>query len=80
MADLIPNEAAAGSSGLPCELRLATVVNHNSSTGTTLLFDGESEATTKRYKRLYSASLSANYRVLCAKVSGTYIILGRVYP
>lgn len=79
MADLIPNEAAAGSSGLPCELRLATVVNFSATSGSTLLFDGESEATTKRYKRLYSANLSAGYRVLCAKVSGTYVILGRVY-
>lgn len=79
MADLVTKETTAGKTPQPIELRLATVVNYNSSSGSTLLFDGESTATTKRYKRLYSYSGAANHRVLVAKISGTYIILGRVY-
>ena len=79
MGDLLIQKQTAGSTAQPVELRLATIVTYNSTTGTTLLFDGETEPTTKKFKRLYSASLGANYRVLVAKVSGTYIILGRVY-
>lgn len=80
MADLVPKEASAGRTAQPVELRLATVVNYSSSNGSTLRFDGESADTIKRYKRLYSYSGAAGHRVLVAKVSGTYIILGRVYP
>lgn len=79
MNNLIIQQQNAGNAAQPVELRLATVVDYNSTTGSTLLFDGESTATTKRYKRLYSYSGAANHRVLVAKVSGTYIILGRVY-
>ena len=79
MADLLIQNQNAGNVAQPAELRLATIANYNSSTGSTLIFDGETEPTTKRYKRLYSYSGAANHRVLVAKVSGTYIILGRVY-
>ena len=79
LADLIAREPGAGSTAQPVEFKLATVVSYDSTNGSTLLFDGESTATTKRYKRLYSYSGAANHRVLVAKVSGTYIILGRVY-
>lgn len=79
MTNLIIQTQNAGNAPQPVELRLATVANYNSTTGSTLIFDGEAEPTTKRYKRLYSYSGAANHRVLVAKVSGTYIILGRVY-
>lgn len=61
------------------ELLLATVGSYSSTLGTTLIFDGADTATTKRYKRVGSASLSAGNRVLVAKISGTYLILGRIY-
>lgn len=79
MAELITRDPTAGNAPKPVELRLATVADYNSSSGSTLIFDGETEPTIKRYKRLVSYSGAANHRVLVAKVSGTYIILGRVY-
>lgn len=60
------------------QLLTATVGNYNSSTGTTLIFPGQTEASQKRYKRLYSASISNGSKVLVAKVSGTYVILDRI--
>ena len=79
MDDLFITEQTAGAQPGRAELLLATVGNYNSSTGTTLIFDGTDTATTKRYKRVGSASLSAGSRVLVAKISGTYLILGRIY-
>lgn len=79
MIDLLFTELTAGLQPGRTELLLATVGNYNSSTGTTLIFDGTDTATTKRYKRVGSASLSAGNRVLVAKISGTYLILGRIY-
>lgn len=79
MDDLFIKEQTAGAQPGRAELLLATVGNYNSSTGTTLIFDGADTATTKRYKRVGSASLSAGSRVLVAKISGTYLILGRIY-
>ena len=57
---------------------VATVGDYNSSTGTTLIFPGQTTASQKRYKRLYNVSLSAGQKVLVAKLSGTYVILGRI--
>lgn len=79
MDDLFFTKLLAGVEPRRTELLLATVGNYNSSTGTTLIFDGEDTATTKRYKRVGSASLTAGSRVLVAKISGTYLILGRIY-
>ena len=61
------------------DLFIATVGNYSSSLGSTLILPGETEPTTKRYKRLGSGSLTAGARVLVAKVSGTYVILGHIY-
>lgn len=61
----------------PSQLYLATVASTNSS-GVTLIFDGAANATTKRYKRLSSYSPTANDRVLVAKMSGTYVVLGKI--
>ena len=60
------------------DLLIATITDYNSSTGSTLLLPGNTAPTVKRYKALTSASMSAGYRVLVAKVSGTYVILGRI--
>lgn len=56
------------------ELLMATV-GAVSSSGITLKFDGQDQATTKRYKSNKSITFSAGQRVLVAKVSGTYIVI-----
>lgn len=61
------------------DLFIATVGTYGAALGSTLILPGETEPTTKRYKRLGSGSLTAGARVLVAKVSGTYVILGRIY-
>ena len=40
--------------------------------------DGESTAREKPYKRLASYTPAVNDRVLLAKISGTYVVLGKV--
>lgn len=69
-----------GVTSSPCEMFIATVDDFNLALGTTLIMPGETQATTKRYKKLYQASIQNGHKVLVAKVSGTYIIIGRVYP
>lgn len=57
---------------------LATV-GSVSSAGTTLILDGQTSATTKRYKRVVTGqTLAAGDRVLVARISGTYLILGKI--
>ena len=65
----------AGKSASPSELLIATVDNYNSST---LILPGSTTPTTKRYKRISGLSISSGYRVLVAKISGTYVIIGRI--
>ena len=60
------------------DLFIAKVANYNSTTGSTLILPGTTTATTKRYKRLYNSSVSTDSMVLVAKVSGTYVIIGRI--
>jgi len=43
-----------------------------------ILFDGEETASGKLYARLDSYTPTVNDRVLLVKVSGTYIVLGKV--
>lgn len=43
-----------------------------------ILFDGEETASGKLYARLDSYTPAVNDRVLLVKVSGTYIVLGKV--
>lgn len=43
-----------------------------------ILFDGEETASGKLYAKLGSYSPVAGDRVLLAKVSGTYVVLGKV--
>lgn len=67
-----------GTSQLPSGLLLAKVGNYISGVGATLIFDGQTAATTKRYKRLSTYTPSSGARVLVAKIGGSYVILGAV--
>lgn len=46
-------------------------------TGISLTIPGQG-TTQKHYKRLSSASISGGDIVLCAQVSGTYLVLGKI--
>ena len=48
------------------------------STGTALLFDGQTEYSQKHYKRLAGATISSGHRVLVLEVAGTFVILGNL--
>ncbi len=74
---MLQDEILAGSRN--ADLFLATVANVNSS-GLTLILDGESEASTKRYKYMTSgyADPAAGDRVVVIKMSGTFVVLGRI--
>lgn len=61
------------------ELFIATIANYSSSLGSTLILPGSDTPTEKRYMRVSSPTLANGYKVLVAKVSGTYLILGRVH-
>lgn len=59
---------------------MATVADTGSqSTGWPLILPGETEPTRKRYKKCYEGSVANGYRVLVARVSGTLVIIDRVY-
>lgn len=76
MTDLLVTENAGPAA--PAELLIATVANYNSSNGSTLYLPGTSEPTTKRYKRISGLTVASGNRVLVAKISGTYVIIGRI--
>ena len=58
---------------------ITATVGSTSEAGTTLIFDGMDAATSKHFKRISSATgLTAGSRVLVAKISGTYIVLGKI--
>ena len=60
------------------EFFLATVVSYSSTAGVKIRLDGQDEAMSKLYKRLYGTTYSAGQRVLVIKLSGTYIVIGRI--
>ena len=61
----------------PEQLLLATVGSVNAS-GTTLAFNGGTASTT-RYKRVQTGqTLAAGDVVLVARISGSYVILGKI--
>lgn len=68
----------AGKSASPSELLIASVGNYDSSWGATLILPGSTTPTTKRYKQISGLSISSGDRVLVAKISGTYVIIGRI--
>lgn len=47
-------------------------------TGGKVKFDGEESASQKTYKRLGSYTLTNGDRVLLVRISGTYVVLGKV--
>ena len=57
---------------------LGEVDSYVPGTGVTLLIDGEDAPTTKAYSFLGSYVPTPGDRVLIAKVSGTYVVLGAV--
>ena len=60
------------------DLFLATVAARDSNYDVSLRFDGETEATTKYFKTLNAQSITTGSRVLVLKISGTYLVLGKV--
>lgn len=60
------------------EFYLATVTGTTAS-GVKIRLDGESAAMTKAYKFIATGvALSANDRVLCIKIAGTFVVLGKI--
>lgn len=60
---------------------LATVTSYSSTAGVQIRLDGETQAMTKKVKYLKTGeSLSSGARVLVVKMSGTYVVLGQLYP
>lgn len=58
---------------------IVAAVGAVSASGTTLILPGQTAATQKKYRRLASAgSLAPGDLALCARVSGTYVILGKI--
>lgn len=57
---------------------IVATVGSTSPAGTTLIFPGQTSATTKRYKRLGGYTPAAGDRVLVVKTGGTYVILGKL--
>ena len=77
MDEIILSEVLrTGSGNHSVEMFLATV-DSSTSSGVTLIFDGASEATTKRFKSV-GARPGAGDRVAVLKQSGTYIVLGEI--
>lgn len=69
----LPEKATAAPTG---PLTLATV-GAVSAEGVTLILPGATEPTQAHYPRLSSASLSAGDAVIIARVSGTFVVLGK---
>ena len=76
MDEIFVTPQKAGESKSP-DFYLATVAAISSGRAS-LTFDGETTATQKYYRHLASYSPVAGHRVLVVKISGTYVILGRV--
>ena len=46
--------------------------------GVTLIMPNQTQPTRKAYRRLASATITAGDRVLCARDSGTIVVLGKI--
>lgn len=57
--------------------RMAVVVSFTQSKAV-VKFDGEENNSGKEYKRIYGNTITVGDRVLCAKMNGTYIVLGAI--
>lgn len=63
--------------GTAAEHRIATVQSVSGGKAV-LLFDGEDAASTKPYKTNADVTFAAGDRVLCARVSGSYVVMLRL--
>ena len=60
-------------------LQMATLGSGSASTGWALILDGQTTESQKLYKNLSSSgALSQGDRVLVARISGTFVILGKI--
>lgn len=73
--NLIREIVAEETKGLT-RFKIGTIANANGKP--TVKFAGESQPSQKRYSYLDSYTPTVNDRVLMAKVSGTYVILGKL--
>lgn len=64
--------------GSKSSFRLGEIGSPYSSGRPTVIFDGETGASTKQYPYLSSYTPAANDRVLLVKVAGSYVILGKI--
>lgn len=46
--------------------------------GITLILPGQTNAGQKSYKKLASANIQTGDLVICARLSGTYVVLGKI--
>lgn len=71
----LPPEAPSPESAV----QIAVLGTGNSSSGWTLILDGQTTESQKLYKTLSSSgALSQGDRVLVARVSGSYVIIGKI--
>ena len=59
-------------------MKLGTISAVDNSNGLTLVIDGESSATTKKYHYLASYVPTAGDRVLIAEVGDSYVVMGKL--
>ena len=58
---------------------IVATVGSVSSSGITLIIPPATTASEKRYKRLITGgSIASGNMVLCAKIDGTYVVLGKI--
>ena len=57
--------------------RMAVVISFTA-TKAVVRFDGEETNSGKEYKRIYGNTITAGDRVLCAKLNGTYVVVGAI--
>lgn len=59
-------------------MKLAKVESVDQNSGLTLLVDGETSSTTKKYKYLNSYVPAENDRVVIDEISGSYVVIGKI--
>lgn len=57
---------------------VTAIVNTVDSQGCTVTFAGESISTQKKYKRLESANVVPNDRVLMIRIGATFLVIGKI--
>ena len=57
---------------------IVATVSDVSAAGVALILPGQTTATQKHYKKLASATIATGDTVLCVRVSGTIVVLGKI--